>query len=635
MIHLTRSPFSTFGPTIALRRLRSSRLIAAAVTIVAVVGIGRVADGHGVIQSPPSRNWFCGAITKPDEVSNGVAEFPVCGGAFAIDQVAGYNFMSVLTHTQGRSVVGPRGNVCGFNSETWNGAATVWDQPINWPTSNISAGPQTFTWNISWGPHFSDTQEFRYWITKPGFQFQVGKPLSFDDFEDQPFCVLTYDDTQPTGNPNIIPDKANALFQTRCTVPARSGRQVIYGEWGRNQFTFERFHSCMDVVFQNGPPLDARIALAPNITEFTGAGTLTLDGSASLGSGLSFRWSVTAPDPSLYTLRNADQRIATLALAEPGAAAKIAITLTVTSATGNATATATLIHHPTQPSPWFDLGLLSNAAKSLVAGNRVSMRAVLSGGQDVFLPSTPIVLTATTAAADAWPFELAQVVNAQNGPIRIGVLGAQNQIAPVRNATANRIFAQATASVTGAFLQVAQAAASCRITYRFDTQWGNGFQTTLTITNTSTVPIFGYTLSWTLGAGESFNNGWNASFATSGQSVAASNTAGNWNGVISASGGSVSFGFVGNKGSPAAAVPSDFRLNGDPCTTGTVASAAPAPGMRSIAAVPPTHHCGQTPQPPPPPARVTARPRQSGTRTAPPRARRRVPARRLHTAPAQ
>ena len=110
---------------------------------------------------------------------NGTAQYPVCGNAFnapGINFTDGYSFMSVLTHTQGRAVLGPRENVCGFDSETWNGAATVWDQPIDWPTTNLTAGPQTFTWNISWGPHFSDTAEFRYWITRPGFQFQVGQP---------------------------------------------------------------------------------------------------------------------------------------------------------------------------------------------------------------------------------------------------------------------------------------------------------------------------------------------------------------------------------------------------------------------------------------------------------------------------
>src|ERR1043165_990928 len=125
----------------------------AAVVLLALCGLAGGALAHGLIQSPPSRNWFCGAVTKPDEVTNGVAQFPVCGGAFALNQVAGYNFMSVLTHTQGRSVVGPRPNVVGFNPRALNRGANVWDQANDLPADNPSVGGPTFPWNISWGPH--------------------------------------------------------------------------------------------------------------------------------------------------------------------------------------------------------------------------------------------------------------------------------------------------------------------------------------------------------------------------------------------------------------------------------------------------------------------------------------------------
>ncbi len=87
-------------------------------------------------------------------------------------------------------------------------AATPWDQPINWPTTPMTSGSKVFTWNISWGPHFSDTDEFRYWITKPTFAFTVGQPLSFNDFEDAPFCVLKYSDATPNANPDVIPNPA-------------------------------------------------------------------------------------------------------------------------------------------------------------------------------------------------------------------------------------------------------------------------------------------------------------------------------------------------------------------------------------------------------------------------------------------
>lgn len=554
-----------------------NKSFSATVIVLALWGVTGKALAHGLIQSPPSRNWFCGAITKPDEVANGVAQFPICGGAFAVDQIAGYNFMSVLTHTQGRAVVGPRPNVCGFNSETFNGGATVWDQPIDWPTTNMTAGPQTFTWNISWGPHFSDTQEFRYWITKPSFQFQVGRALSFDDFETDPFCTLGYDDANPSANPAVIADKANAQFQTRCTVPQRSGRHVIYAEWGRNQFTFERFHSCVDVVFQGGPVIDARFSRTPSATEFVGSGTINLDATSSIGTGLTYRWDVTGADPSLYSLSNANQAVTVLTLASPKASANVTISLVVTSATGSDSATATLVHRPAVASPWFDLGPLTAAARSLAAGNRVSIRTVQSGGQDAFFPTVPLVLTAANATASAWPVALANAVNAQNGNIRIGVLGAQNVITPASDPTANRIFAMVSANVTGAFLQVLQNAPACRVSYQIVNQWPSGFQADVSVTNSSTsIPVVGYTLTWTLAAGETFASGWNATYIPSGQAIAASNTAGNWNGIIAPNGGRVTFGFLGNRGAPAPAVPADFRLNGEPCTVSTsTASLAP------------------------------------------------------------
>ncbi len=418
------------------------------------------AFGHGLIQDPPSRNWFCGAITKPEQVANGTAQYPVCGDAFnapGIDPNAGYNFMSVLTHTTGRAGVGPRQNVCGFNSESWNGGATPWDQSINWPTVPMSAGQKTFTWNISWGPHFSDTEEFRYWITKPGFQYQVGRALTFSDFEDQPFCTLAYSDANPNANPNVIPDPGAATFQTRCNVPARSGRHVIYAEWGRNQWTYERFHGCIDAMFQggSGPTLDAQIALSPDVAEVEGSGSITLDGRGSTGSNLSYQWTVSSNNPSLYTLTNANQSVATLTLGAPQASSNVTVSLVVSSGGSSDSATRTFVHRPANTaSQWFDLGPLTSESRTLTAGDRVSVRTVTTSGQDAYWPSTPLTITASNAAANAWPQALAQAVNTGNGAVRIGVLNAQNQVVPQQSATANRVFAQNSAGITSAFLQV-------------------------------------------------------------------------------------------------------------------------------------------------------------------------------------
>jgi predicted carbohydrate-binding protein with CBM5 and CBM33 domain len=266
-----------------------------------LLAFSAVTFGHGFVDSPGARNYFCGKVTKPDEVANGTARYPVCGDAFANDFNGGYSYMSVLNHHQGRKVLGPVSkNVCGFDSETWNGGKTPWDNAINWPVNNINAGTQTFSWDISNGPHFDDSSDFRYWITKPGFVYQVGKELTWADFEDQPFCDLPYNDDNPGAYPNVRADKATAHVHTTCTVPARTGRHVIYAEWGREPPTYERFHGCIDVQIGGGgnvsstpassvprssvaPSSVARSSLAPSSVPRSSSSVPRSSSSSSLG----------------------------------------------------------------------------------------------------------------------------------------------------------------------------------------------------------------------------------------------------------------------------------------------------------------------------------------------------------------
>ena len=265
-----------------------------------LLAFSAVTFGHGFVDSPGARNYCCGKVTKPDEVANGTARYPVCGDAFANDFNGGYSYMSVLNHHQGRKVLGPVSkNVCGFDSETWNGGKTPWDNAINWPVNNINAGTQTFSWDISNGPHFDDSSDFRYWITKPGFVYQVGKELTWADFEDQPFCDLPYNDDNPGAYPNVRADKATAHVHTTCTVPARTGRHVIYAEWGREPPTYERFHGCIDVQIGGGnvsstpasstprssvaPSSVARSSLAPSSVPRSSSSVPRSSSSSSVG----------------------------------------------------------------------------------------------------------------------------------------------------------------------------------------------------------------------------------------------------------------------------------------------------------------------------------------------------------------
>jgi chitin-binding protein len=423
--------------------------------------LSAAAFGHGLIQDPPSRNWICGFITKPDHVQNGVAQFPVCGDAFfapGTNQTDGYSFMSVLTHTTGRLGVGPRENVCSFNSESFPGRVVPWDVPINWPAQAMTAGPRNFVWSISWGPHFSDTSDFRYWITRSDFVWQLGRPLSFSDFEEMPFCDLAYNDANPSGNPNVTRDVANALFTTRCTVPVRTGRHVIYGEWGRTPPTFERFHSCVDVSFSgNQPPvITANLAFHPNVTTFTGTGAIQLNGSGSTGSNLQYNWSFTAPNPALYSITNPMSQMATLNVNNtPAAAQDVTVTLLITSGNSSDTESRSFLHQPVANTTWQDLGALTADPRTLVVGDRVSVRTVSATGQDAFWPTTPITITSANTGATQWPVTLGNAVNAMNGAVRVGVLNTSNNtVTPAANATSNRVFSMTSADIQSAFLQI-------------------------------------------------------------------------------------------------------------------------------------------------------------------------------------
>jgi predicted carbohydrate-binding protein with CBM5 and CBM33 domain len=199
--------------------------------------------GHGIVEEPPARNWICGQIAVPDNTD----KYPECDIAFQFAD-GGYQSMSVLTHDWGRSSVSPLPkNVCGFDSETWLGKETPWDAPMDWPASPRAPGRNEFIWNIMWGPHFDDTKEFKYWITKSHFQFDPSTALSWNDFEDEPFCVQFYNPNNPQGNPDVIPLQQAYTFRTFCEIPEREGRHVVYAEWGRDESTLERFHGCIDL----------------------------------------------------------------------------------------------------------------------------------------------------------------------------------------------------------------------------------------------------------------------------------------------------------------------------------------------------------------------------------------------------
>ncbi|MEU2664645.1 PHB depolymerase family esterase [Micromonospora sp. NPDC007220] len=101
---------------------------------------------------------------------------------------------------------------------------------------------------------------------------------------------------------------------------------------------------------------------------------------------------------------------------------------------------------------------------------------------------------------------------------------------------------------------------ACRVGYTVNA-WNAGLTASVTVTNTGTTTVDGWSLAFTLPSGQSITNGWNATYAPTSGAVTARNVS--YNATI-APGTSVSVGFqathTGDTGRPAS-----FTLNGATC----------------------------------------------------------------------
>jgi endo-1,4-beta-xylanase len=103
---------------------------------------------------------------------------------------------------------------------------------------------------------------------------------------------------------------------------------------------------------------------------------------------------------------------------------------------------------------------------------------------------------------------------------------------------------------------------SCQVSYTIQSQWGSGFVVNpLTLRNTGSAAINGWTLSWTFPGNQQITNAWGMIVTQSGASVSARNES--WDANIP-SGGTVTPGFQASY-SGANARPASFTLNGAAC----------------------------------------------------------------------
>ncbi|MBM7074960.1 extracellular catalytic domain type 1 short-chain-length polyhydroxyalkanoate depolymerase [Micromonospora humida] len=101
---------------------------------------------------------------------------------------------------------------------------------------------------------------------------------------------------------------------------------------------------------------------------------------------------------------------------------------------------------------------------------------------------------------------------------------------------------------------------NCRVGYTVNA-WNTGLTTAITITTLNDTGVTGWSLAFTLPAGQTITSGWNATYSPTSGAVTATNVS--YNGSIPP-GGSVSIGFQANH-TGNTSKPASFTLNGSPC----------------------------------------------------------------------
>ncbi|MFI6412568.1 cellulase family glycosylhydrolase [Streptomyces sp. NPDC050585] len=131
-----------------------------------------------------------------------------------------------------------------------------------------------------------------------------------------------------------------------------------------------------------------------------------------------------------------------------------------------------------------------------------------------------------------------------------------------RDAAGNRSARSATATVTTG--DGGTPAAACSVAYRVVNEWPGGFQGEITLRNTGTTALGGWTLRFAFPDGQTIGHMWGGTAVQEGAAVSV--TPASYTSTVPA-GGAVTLGFTGARGS-ANTAPAAFTLDGAACATG-------------------------------------------------------------------
>ncbi|MEU6865960.1 lytic polysaccharide monooxygenase [Streptomyces sp. NPDC046876] len=202
-----------------------TRIAAVGLTPLAVAAYAAgPAAAHGSMTDPVSRVAACYA-EGPESPKSAACKAAVAAGG--TQPFYDWNAVNIANAAGSHRSLIPNGQLCSAGNDKYRGLDLA---RADWPASPMTSGAHTFRYKGT-APHKGT---FELYITKDGYD--PSKPLKWSDLEPAPFAKAT------------DPGMQNGAYVFSGTVPAKSGRHLIYSIWQRSDSP-EAFYTCSDVVF--------------------------------------------------------------------------------------------------------------------------------------------------------------------------------------------------------------------------------------------------------------------------------------------------------------------------------------------------------------------------------------------------
>ncbi|MFF8955440.1 lytic polysaccharide monooxygenase [Streptomyces sp. NPDC014894] len=205
------------------RRLAAASAVASAATLLTLTP--SPASAHGSVFGPVSRVSACFA-EGPETLKSQVCKDLVADSG--TQPLYDWNEVNIANADSKHQQIIPDGKLCSANRQKFR--ALDWAR-TDWPATAVASGSYNFNVRIT-AAHLGTMTMY---ITKQGFD--PTKPLKWSDLDPTP--AATYSTPRASDN---------GYYRFTGTLPARTGRHIVYKVWQRHDSP-EAFYGCSDVVF--------------------------------------------------------------------------------------------------------------------------------------------------------------------------------------------------------------------------------------------------------------------------------------------------------------------------------------------------------------------------------------------------